>query len=286
MHLLRFFRKSYVQVPFYFIIFLVFSLLYKGPGLDDKMLLLLSVASFLFGFYISFAIGRAKERQGKVLEQLSYGDGILISCSIQMRTYGLETQKSFVQMIDRYLTTTIDYRLVDIIESSDEFFDILKFVTQLKPKNEAQIETRSKIINAFSDLSKERTVLEIAARDRLSIFEWVILFSLFCLILFFIFSIQQSSATADVITALLAAILAMLMTLLYRYNTLTWKEDVWLWQPLTRTFRMLGLLPYFPDEAVNQHRITLPKDGPYRLAHYKQPYPQVKDKEIEIVHPK
>lgn len=285
MYYLRFLRKSYVQVPIYFLIFLTISILYKGPGLEDQILLLLSVASFLFGFYIAFAISRAKERQQKVLEQLRFSDGIFISCGIQMASYGKEEQKRFISMVDKYFVKSIDYKLVDIDKSTGDFFDILKYVTTLKPKNEQQKETRTKIIDSMRDLSKERTILEIAAKERLSLFEWVVLFLLFGVILYFMFSIKQSGLGPDVLTAMLAAVLAMLMTLLYKYNTLSWREDVWIWQPLTRTFRMLGLLPYYPDEAVYKHRIRLPEDGPYRLAHYKHPYPQVEDRDVEIIDP-
>lgn len=285
MYYLRFFRKSYVQVPVYFIVFLTISILYNGPGLGDQVLLLLSVASFLFGFYIAFAISRAKERQQKVLEQLRLADGIFISCGVQMSAYGKDEQKRFTNVVDKYLVKSIDYKLVDIDKSSPEFFDILKYVTTLTPKNERQKETRSKIIDSLRDLSKERTILEIAAKERLSTFEWIVLFLLFGVIVFFMFNIKQSGLGPDILTAMLAAVLAMLMTLLYKYNTLSWREDVWIWQPLTRTFRMLGLLPYYPDDAVYKHRIRLPKDGPYRLAHYKHPYPQVEDREVEIVDP-
>lgn len=83
--------------------------------------------------------------------------------------------------------------------------------------------------------------------------------------------------------ATLVSSLSMIVIVLYRYNNLSWQEDVWIWEPLTRTFIQLGLMPYYGDFVTKQKRARLPKEIDYRIAHYPSPYPVFDDKVVEII---
>lgn len=279
-------KKSYVQIPIYFSLFLAGTLFVKGRGLTTGSLTLLSVTSFIFGFYIAYAINRAKDRHKIILDQLRTADGLFINSKIQIEVYDKDIQKKFIKKIDDYLTTSVDYKLIDTEKASPEFFEIIEFVTSLKPKNNLQSSARSSVISSMEDLSEKRTLLEIASKDRISKLEWIIIFLLFFMLIYFIFNLDIFGFSGDILKAILSTTLAMLLVLLSKLNNITWKENRWIWEPLGRTFRSLGLLPYYGDFMFTLRRAKRPTDGDYRVVHYPHPYPNFNDKTINIVKPK
>lgn len=266
---------------FYF--FILISLLLPGKGLQDNLLPVLSITSFIFGFYIAYAISRAKERHKSVLDQLRTADGLFINSKIQMEVFDKKLQRDFIKKIDDYLTTSIDYKLIDSEMASPEFFEIIDFVTKIKPKNDLQSAARSNVISSLESLAEKRTLLEIAGKDRISKLEWIIIGALFLLLLYFLFSMDISGIKGDIIKSILATTLTMLIVLLAKINNLSWKENRWIWEPLGRTFRALGLLPYYGDFMFTERKAKRPKDGEYRVVHYPYPYPNFKGKVVKIV---
>ena len=279
-------KKSYIQTPIYFILFFILALLIKPIGLDGGLLTLLSVASFLFGFYIAYAINRAKDRHKSVLDQLRSADGLFINCKIQMEVFDDSVQKEFIKKVDYYLTTSVDYKLIDTEKSSPEFFEIIDYVTNLKTKNDRESQARANVIGELENLSEKRTILEILAKDKISRTEWIVIISLFLILLYFLYNISIVGFSGYVIKSVLATTFALLLILLSKFDNLSWKENRWIWEPLSRTFRTLGLLPYYGDFMFKLRRAKRPTDGPYRVAHYNKPYPEVKDKVVKIVNPK
>jgi hypothetical protein len=284
---MRLFRKTYTIVSVVFLISFIAAFLYKSKGLSDDLNTLLSIISFIFGFYVALAVSRAKERQDEVRRQLRLADGLFINCNIAMKNFDKEDQEKFLKKVDNYLVTSVDYRLVDIDKSSDEFFDILEFVvTELKPKNPEQNNAKDNIVDSLQDLSKERTLLEISAINRITKFEWLLILGLFSVIVYFIFNLNITGFIGDLFVAVSVSSLSMILIILSRFNNLSWREDIWIWKPLTYTFLQLGLKSYYGDFLVKQKRVRMPNDIEYRMAHYAHPYPDFSDKKVEIVKPK
>lgn len=279
--------KTYLAIFFIFIASFLFSYFFPGKGLRSDFSILLTISSFIFGFYIALAVSRTKEKQDSVRRQLRLADGLFVSCSIEMKVFPEKVQQEFLKKVDNYLVASIDYKLVDLDKSSDEFYDLYDYATNhVEPKNDAQSNAISRVCASLYEMSKERAFLEVSAKNRVTKTEWALIVGLLIVILYLIFNLGITGILGTLFVSIMVSSLATILLILYQYNNLSWQEDIWFWGPLTRTFLQLGLKPYYGDFLIKQKRYKLPKDIEYRLAHYPSPYPNFDDKVVEIIKPK
>jgi len=278
------YTKPYFLIIITFIISFLLDYIYKGSGLNDDLNTVLSVSSFIFGFYIILSVTRAKEKQDAVRRQLRLADGLFVSCSIDMKVFPEEIQKKFIHKIDNYLISSVDYKISDMDKSAKEFYELYEYTTNsVKPNSEMQRNAIQRICGSLYELTKERTLLEVLAKNKSSKLEWGLILSLFLVILFLIFNLSISGLLGSLFIATLVSALTSILLILYRFDNLTWQEGKWVWEPLTRTFILLGLKPYYGDFVINQRRFKIPKGIDYRIAHYPNSYPNMEGKTIEEV---
>ena len=278
--------------PHYFVIVVFLSsfildYLYKGSGLGDDLNVVLSVSSFIFGFYIILAVTRAKEKQDSIRRQLRLADGLFVSCNIEMKVFPEEIRKKFLKKVDNYLISTVDYKLSDIEKTSNSFYELYEYTTNsIKPNNDMQKNSIQRICEFLKELSNERTLLEVLSKNKSSKLEWGLIISLFITILFLILNLNISGVFGSLLIATLVSSLSSILLILYRYDNLAWQESRWVWEPLTRTFMLLGLKPYYGEYLIKQKRFKIPKGIDYRLAHYPNPYPNMERKVVEEIEAK
>ena len=278
--------------PHYFVIVVFLSsfildYLYKGSGLGDDLNVVLSVSSFIFGFYIILAVTRAKEKQDSIRRQLRLADGLFVSCNIEMKVFPVEIRKKFLKKVDNYLISTVDYKLSDIEKTSNSFYELYEYTTNsIKPNNDMQKNSIQRICEFLKELSNERTLLEVLSKNKSSKLEWGLIISLFITILFLILNLNISGVFGSLLIATLVSSLSSILLILYRYDNLAWQESRWVWEPLTRTFMLLGLKPYYGEYLIKQKRFKIPKGIDYRLAHYPNPYPNMEGKVVEEIEAK
>ncbi len=278
--------------PHYFVIVVFLSsfildYLYKGSGLGDDLTVVLSVSSFIFGFYIILAVTRAKEKQDSIRRQLRLADGLFVSCNIEMKVFPEEIRKKFLKKVDNYLISTVDYKLSDIEKTSNSFYELYEYTTNsIKPNNDMQKNSIQRICEFLYELSNERTLLEVLSKNKSSKLEWGLIISLFITILFLILNLNISGVFGSLLIATLVSSLSSILLILYRYDNLAWQESRWVWEPLTRTFMLLGLKPYYGEYLIKQKRFKIPKGIDYRLAHYPNPYPNMEGKVVEEIEAK
>ena len=278
--------------PHYFVIVVFLSsfildYLYKGSGRGDDLNVVLSVSSFIFGFYIILAVTRAKEKQDSIRRQLRLADGLFVSCNIEMKVFPEEIRKKFLKKVDNYLISTVDYKLSDIEKTSNSFYELYEYTTNsIKPNNDMQKNSIQRICEFLKELSNERTLLEVLSKNKSSKLEWGLIISLFITILFLILNLNISGVFGSLLIATLVSSLSSILLILYRYDNLAWQESRWVWEPLTRTFMLLGLKPYYGEYLIKQKRFKIPKGIDYRLAHYPNPYPNMEGKVVEEIEAK
>ena len=247
--------------PHYFVIVVFLSsfildYLYKGSGLGDDLNVVLSVSSFIFGFYIILAVTRAKEKQDSIRRQLRLADGLFVSCNIEMKVFPEEIRKKFLKKVDNYLISTVDYKLSDIEKTSNSFYELYEYTTNsIKPNNDMQKNSIQRICEFLKELSNERTLLEVLSKNKSSKLEWGLIISLFITILFIILNLNISGVFGSLLIATLVSSLSSILLILYRYDNLAWQESRWVWEPLTRTFMLLGLKPYYGEYLIKQKKI-------------------------------
>jgi hypothetical protein len=279
--------KPHYLVIVVFLSSFVLDFLYKGSGLSDDLNVVLSVSSFIFGFYIILAVTRAKEKQDSIRRQLRLADGLFVSCNIEMKVFPEEIQKKFLKKVDNYLITTVDYKLSDIEKTSNSFYELYEYTTNsIKPNNDMQKNSIQRVCGSLYELTKERTLLEVLSKNKSSKLEWGLIISLFIVILFLIFNLNISGVFGSLFIATLVSSLSSILLILYRYDNLAWQESRWVWEPLTRTFMLLGLKPYYGEYLIKQKRFKIPKGIDYRLAHYPNPYPNMEGKVVEEIEAK
>jgi len=276
--------KPHYLVIVVFLLSFALDFLYKGSGLSDDLNVVLSVSSFIFGFYIILAVTRAKEKQDSIRRQLRLADGLFVSCNIDMKVFPEEIRKKFLKKVDNYLISTVDYKLSDIEKTSNLFYELYEYTTNsIKPNNDLQKNSIQRVCESLYELTKERTLLEVLSKNKSSKLEWGLIISLFIVILFLIFNLNISGVFGSLLIATLVSSLSSILLILYRYDNLAWQESRWVWEPLTRTFLLLGLKPYYGEYLIKQRRFKIPKGIDYRLAHYPNPYPNMEGKEIEEI---
>ena len=275
--------------PHYFVIVVFLSsfildYLYKGSGLGDDLNVVLSVSSFIFGFYIILAVTRAKEKQDSIRRQLRLADGLFVSCNIEMKVFPEEIRKKFLKKVDNYLISTVDYKLSDIEKTSNSFYELYEYTTNsIKPNNDMQKNSIKRICGSLYELATDRTLLEVSSENKSSKLEWGLIVSLFMVIIFLILNLNISGIFGSLLVATLVSSLSSILLILYRYDNLAWQESKWLWEPLTRTFMDLGLKPYYGEYLIKQKKFKIPKGIDYRLAHYPNPYPNMEGKVVEEI---
>ena len=266
------------------VIFFVIAYSYNPIHLSDGFDTLLGIASFLFGFYVVSAISTAKSQHESVMSHLKDTEGMLVTIHGLINVFDDKSQKIVLDKIDNYLIQTIDYKLeIDYDKSSPSAIELLNTLQSLKPKNEQQKTAQSDSIAIMEDLLTSRALIETSTKDRISIFEWLIISMLFCVILFFVFSISKENAgiLLIILKSIVASSLLMMLIVLYRYDTLKWGKNEWVWKRLTVVFINLGLKPYFPDAIFKYEEATKPK-GMIRIASYPNKYPDMTGKVITI----
>ena len=266
----------------FFLFFAVAAYIFRGRGaLSDSSKTLLTVTSFVFGFYINNLISHARNRHGKVVESLREEGGYIKAIYFNLQaSFSAEVAEGEQKIIDEYLTTSMDYRTYDYAKCSPQFEEMYKSLINLRPETKKQDATYGQIIRIISELSKNRTRVETLVKERISMFEWLIISALLAVVLYFVYALNSGTLLSVILTSLIATSITMLLVVLYSLDSLRWKEDKWFWDPLEELFTSLDLIPYFPKTLVDLGRVKPVKGHPVRLAECPYPYPNISDKKI------
>lgn len=264
------------------LVFSTLAFVYEGRGkLDDGSKTLLTVTSFVFGFYINSLISQARSRHSKVVESLREEGGYLKAIYEMSKTsFSQGTMEKQKDAIDKYLMASMDYRTSDYSKSYPEFEQLYNCLLEMGPDTKQQDGAWGQIIRIISEISKARSRIETLVKERVSAFEWVVLLALLGLVIYFVFSLNSGGAVSVVLTACIATSLTMLPLILYKLDSLKWKEDKYFWQPIEELFKDLDLIPYYPKLLVDQKRLEIAKGETVRLAEYPNPYPDLSGKKI------
>jgi hypothetical protein len=266
-----------------FISFLTIATFYGGNGLSDSSKILLTVTSFVFGFYINSLITQSRSRHAKIVEALREEGGYVKA--IYYMTNGVfpsETVAAERKIIDEYLMAGMDYKVVDYAESLPQFRKLFDHLMHINAVTKPQEVAWGHLVRIAGEISKSRNRIEALVKERVSVFEWMTTAILLLLVLYFVYTLNTGSIVSILITAFIATALTMLIIILHGLDSLKWKEDKWFWTPLEELFLGLDLIPYYPKILVDTKRLQLKKGQRVRLASYPNPYPNMDGKEVAI----
>ncbi len=250
----------------------------------------LVVSTFIFGIILAFSIANRHSRLSNIRESLRAQDSILINIYLSSRIFNDKVLAKIREKIDEFLISQIDYKLIDFDkESPQKLKELYFFLEDLEEKSEKQKQVKSNLLDDMRDLVKLQKEISYYIKSKMMFYEWFSLTILGLIILFCLLYTNENSVISVIITSLLGTALSLLLFVLKDLDSLGWQEQNWIWEPLSRLFTELDLLPYYPEDLFKQGRLRI-KDieqvvgvKEVRIAHYPHKYPDFRDKKIEIV---
>lgn len=265
-----------------FFVFILIGLFFKGSGYNDQLSTLLSVASFLFGIFVAFSIANNHSRLSKINETLKGDSAIILSIYEMLTVFGKETQEEVQKLLDKYLIDQIDYYLEDFRYSQQSFTNLYRYLINLEPRNKRQETVYDAIVNLLNNSMANRKHVETLVKQKMFTFEWISILMLLGLIIFLVFNINSGSAYSVLLSALLASASIILVFVLRDLDSLRWKEQSAIWEPLNSLFISLNLLPYYPKEVINRRGVQLTRGQEMRVVEYPDPYPEMTHKIVTV----
>lgn len=248
--------------------------------------IVLSCASFLFGIIIAFSIANRHSRLSSIRKALREQDAILLNIYMLSSFFGKNAADEVRKKIDNLLISQIDYKLIDFDKSSIKLKELYLYLEKLKINNKDKDLAKKKLLDNLDELEKIQKEITYQVNNRMLLFEWISLLILGGAIVFCLFYINDGSIISAIIVSALSSTLILLLLVLDELNSLMWQEKNWIWEPLSNLFTQLGLLPYFPEDVFKKERLKiehLKEFNQVRIARYPNKYPDMNNKQIEIV---
>lgn len=241
---------------------------------------LASMAAFLFGVLLAFTIVRTRERLSLVQELVAKDNSSLLAIHQMMLTFDEADRKQVRDLIDTHLTDQIDYRLVDYHRATSSYLRLTESVYGLEPQGPQQESVYKELVALCIVTTNDRSQIEAATGQSLSLVEWIGLLLLLVLLLGLVAVLPGGTVLGALVAAVMAGALVTFMILLRKLDRLRWHEVVTIWEPTTRLFRNMGLDPYVPRDVIESGRYH-PK-GRVRVVEYPDPYPIRSSKVVKL----
>ncbi|HSX18108.1 MAG TPA: hypothetical protein VLE51_02015 [Candidatus Saccharimonadales bacterium] len=241
-----------------------------------------SAAAGIFGIFIGFSISNSRGRLNRVNQLLKTENANNLLVYRLSSVFGDEIQDKIRKLMDAYLIDQIDYRLDDFDRSGDTFHKLYEYIINLEVKNDKQKMVLDSMIKTLNISSSNRVQIETITTQRISIFEWISVWSLTFVVVFNLYLITRHDAFQSILITILASALILLVLVLRDLNNLKWQKGIWTWKPLHNLFVNMDLLPYYPRIIVEIGEAKIPSGEKVRLADYPNPYPDMTDKVINV----
>jgi hypothetical protein len=274
----------YYKLILAFAIFLVLAYLVKGKGLNDFIITILSVSSFIFGIILAFSVSGRNSRLTSIKEKLREQDAILLNIYLLSKEFGRKTTARIKEKIDAILITQVDYELIDFDRSLKGVEKLYSFVEKIKAKKKSQEIVMKKMFGDMESLLKINKEVSYQADDKMMGYEWASLLILGAIILFCLFYLNTTILSLWIVSILSTAIV-LLLFVLEEIDSLVWQEKDWIWQPLSKLFSDLELIPYFPEDLFEEKRVNIKELynlKKIRIATYPNPYPDMTKKKVVV----
>ena len=265
------------------IIFAFIGIFIKGQGQNTLITTMLSVATFLFGIIGAYVLSDRHRRIDELQKILRGDDASYLNIYELSKIFGGKVQEKIKHLIDEFIIATIDYKLEDFPKSNKHFTNLFDFIENLKPKGEKQKEAYKQMLDTLREANINRKNIEYLVRDTMIKFKWFVLIGLWLIIIFSMFYLNNNSPFSIIIVVLLSSASVMFLLIIRDLDTLRWKEEQWIWDPLDQLFEELNLLRYYPEQVLQSRRTHIKKGTRVRSAHYPYPYPDFRKKEVKVV---
>ncbi len=242
----------------------------------------LSVATFLFGMFLSFTISDRHARIEKIRETDSADRSATADLVYLAGIFSKGLQRKTADLFDKYLQATLDYMINDYEQTEEEFNAVAKQIAAVEPKTPKESEIYKRMLDALSTLRAAREHAITIIDDRLEFSEWLNFIILSGIIIVSTRFIYTGTMASAVLLFALNLLVVLFLVFLYDLDRLSYKEEVRLFEPYERTFESIGKLRYYPEDLIQRNRVAPPKEA-YRIGIFPRKYPDMRGKRIRII---
>jgi len=223
-----------IRLSTYFFIFffgfLAITFILNGVVLQPANLTLLTINSFLYGFYVSPILTGQKQRIDELHKTVRAEANSLFDILIKTKKLPRRTRNAIQAMIDDYIQASFKERKP--AEGEDEYEKLISYCLDYEGENKDQMD---KILANLVDNQKNRSQLSMQLSNKVYSNEWWITLVLYSITTGFVLMIAVKEVwIMHVVKALLCTGLSMLMISLLKLSTLTHKKARHIWDPLDR----------------------------------------------------
>lgn len=241
---------------------------------------LASMTTFLFGVLLAFTIARTRERLVLIRGLISEGNAALQSIHQMMAIFPEPDRSRIRDLVDRQLTTQIDYRLVDNHLANPVHEALVEAIYALDPGTRQEEVLYRKLTELCIHMGGYRAKIDTATGEVLLPVEWTGMFLLLGVIVAMLVVMPGGTLWGALVAGLLTGTLVTLLIVLRQLDRLVWHEEASIWGPTTRLFRSIGRDPYVPRMVIDSGRYI--PTGRVRVVDYPDPYPDRSHKVVTL----
>lgn len=220
-----------IRLSYYFIlVFVVFALVVifvPHIKFDSGALMLFSVNSFLYGFYISPILGAQKARIEELHKIVRSEANAIFAIVISFAKLPKQFRNSLQEMLLDYLKVSVRQRRSG--EGEAKYEAMISYCLDYKGEHQAEID---KFLDKLVANQQNRTNFAMQMSNKVYSNEWMIMIILFTVTLSFILLLDAGEGYLyKILAALLCTGLSMLLIILAKMSTLTHKKAKQIWNP-------------------------------------------------------
>jgi FtsH-binding integral membrane protein len=220
-------RLSHLFILLFFVFYIVLRIrpqMIFTPG----ELAVFSVNSFLFGYYFAPILSAQKARVDNLIHAVRQEEMVMLDVLAQSHLLKDDIRHELKVKLRAYLDTIIDNEKVQA--DNLQYDELLRFTQEPRFKDNAVMHT---VYDRVSKTQEDRDTLQNLYATKVFSHEWLVLFVLFGITLFF--AIQTNFGGSELFHMLLAVLcagLTLLIVIMIKFATLTHKQARRIWEPL------------------------------------------------------
>ena len=262
-------RRFYIYI-YYFVIpaFIVFSYVnYHVPFVNVEQLdlrTMLSVVTFLLGFFISISFSMILSRASKLRDSLAMETGRIVSLYKYSKFFGETFNKKIIERIDGYTIATL--RNLGHYEAGREFlYEIYEDLKNITITNEIQNTYLSSFLTTLNEFESMHEKIEALTSEKMLFamkFANYVLAGLLIVLLF----LNRGNIFTDILFVIVSTVIVFILLIIEDYESLNIGDYAVNVSNSEQIFDLIGKERYYPYAILG--RTNLERGRIYRIGVY------------------
>lgn len=243
---------------------------------------LLTVASLVFAISVGFFIATATTNYLNLQSLVVAEDSAMISIIGLVRIICPSVVERVTTALDAYATLALHFEFTEYVKKTQkEFGELITSINEVIPGDDKGLELYSSLHARKDDLVRIRQNVTLAADKIVTWQHWLLLTLLSALLVTLLLSLRDGTWFASLLISLISLAVYIVLYILYQVDNNIFLEEYLAYQNTQEVFRVLNLLPYYPADAIEQHRLQISAQD-YRVGSFRN-YPQSTERDIRVI---